>query len=109
MAEALCPSPLDAATKRGFIQFHGAELTDFFLLSKGFLPQARLLESFAERLCEPQLLFGLEVHCLLLEFIFCLDNLNLFLCLIMFFRIILQYGNTQKESAMLLCGLARRF
>lgn len=81
MAEALCPSPLDAATKRGFIQFHGAESTGLFLLSKGFLPQAKLSESFAERLCEPRLLFGLEVHCLLLEFflIFCLDNLNWFL------------------------------
>lgn len=43
--------------------------------------RARLLESSAERLWEPPLLFSLEVHCLLLEFflIFCLDNLNCFL------------------------------
>lgn len=65
MVEALCPSPLDAATMRGFIQFHGAELTGLFLLREGFLPQAKLSEIFAERLREPQLLFGLEVHCLL--------------------------------------------
>lgn len=67
MAEALCPSPLDA-TKRGFIQFHGAESAGLFLLTEGFLPEAKLSESFAERLCEPWLLFGLEVHCLLLDF-----------------------------------------
>lgn len=67
--------------KERFYSVSWSERTGLFLRSGAFLPQARLLESFAERLCEPRLLFNLEVHCLLLEFflIFCLDNLNWFL------------------------------